>query len=117
MQDVQRQITSAVMEWDGVNTAPHRFGGVEYQLGKREIGHIHGDTLVDIPFPTPIRDELVAGGMAQPHHILHDSGWVSFYIRGPGDVERAIALLRRSWEIAQQQAARRRSQEVTHHDN
>ena len=39
-------------------------------LGKRELGHIHGDRLVDIPFPKPIRDELVNTGQAEPHHIL-----------------------------------------------
>jgi len=28
------------------------------------IGHIHGDELVDIPFPAKIRDALVAAGRA-----------------------------------------------------
>ncbi len=38
---------------------PHRFGGTEYRLGKRELGHIHGDYLVDIPFPKKVRDEIM----------------------------------------------------------
>ncbi len=29
--------------WPGVTAHPHRFGGMEYRLGKRELGHIHGD--------------------------------------------------------------------------
>ena len=94
------QINQAVFNWEGVSLHPHRFGGTEYRLGKREIGHIHGDHVVDIPFPKKVRDALVASGLAQPHHVLPESGWMSFYLREPQDVERAIALLRRSFELA-----------------
>jgi hypothetical protein len=96
----QAKLTEAVTSWPGVSAQPHRFGGVEYGLGKREIGHIHGDSLVDIPFPKKVRDEIVSTGRAQPHHILPETGWVSFYIRQEHDVEAAIALLRESYEIA-----------------
>ena len=84
----------------------HRFGGVEYVIGKREIGHIHGDSLVDIPFPKKVRDEIVAAGRAQPHHILPESGWISFYIRQQEDVDKAIALLHESYAIAQRQKSK-----------
>lgn len=93
-------IKAAVAAWDGVTAQPHRFGGTEFRLDSREIGHVHGDALVDIPFPTKVRNEIVSAGQAQPHHVLPASGWVRFYIRGPEDVGRAIALLRRSYEIA-----------------
>ena len=102
----QERITKTVTSWEGVTAAPHRFGGVEYAIGKREIGHIHADHLVDIPFPKKVRDEIVAAGRAQPHHILPETGWVSFYLRGDGDVEKAIELLRESFEIAMKQKAR-----------
>jgi len=92
-----------VTAWEGVSAHPHRFGGTEFQFGTREIGHIHGDQLVDIPFPTKVRDEVVAAGLAQPHHILPDTGWISFYIRREEDVQGAIDLLRRSYEIAKKQ--------------
>lgn len=102
----QARITMAVTAWDGMGTQPHRFGGVEYVLGTREIGHIHGDHLVDIPFPKKVRDEIVAAGRAQPHHILPDTGWVSFYLRQEEDVEKAITLLRESYQIAQKQKSK-----------
>ena len=102
----QEQITKTVASWDGVTVRPHRFGGVEYVIGKREIGHIHGDHLVDIPFPKKVRDEIVAVGRAGPHHILPETGWVSFYLREEGDVEKAIDLLRESFEIAQKQKSK-----------
>ncbi len=101
------QIKGAVSSWPGVNSAPHRFGGIEYRLGTREIGHVHGDSLVDIPFPKRVRDDLVASGEAKPHHILPETGWISFYIREESDIARAIALLRQSYEIASRQLGRR----------
>ena len=99
----QKSITEAVTSWPGVTVQPHRFGGVEYAVGRREIGHIHGNHLVDIPFPKKEREEIVAAGRAQPHHILPESGWISFYIRQEEDVEKAITLLRESYQIAQRQ--------------
>ncbi len=104
--NAQKIITEALLSWDGVSTVPHRFGGVEYRLGTRELGHIHGDHLVDIPFPKKIRDEIVAAKLAEPHHILPETGWVSFYLRENGDVQKAIDLLHRSYEIALKQKQR-----------
>ena len=102
----QARITEVVTAWTDVTSHSHRFGGVEYGIGRREIGHIHGDHLVDIPFPKKVRDEIVAAGRAQPHHILPETGWVSFYLRQESDVERAIALLRESYEIAVKQKSK-----------
>jgi hypothetical protein len=98
----KEKIHAALQGWLGITSQPHRFGGTEYSLGRREIGHIHGDTLVDIPFPKPIRNKLVAAGRAEPHHILPESGWVSIYLQQPADVDRAIDLLRLSFDIANQ---------------
>jgi hypothetical protein len=101
------RITQEVISWQGIRALPHRFGGTEYRLGeKREIGHIHGDSMVDIPFPVKVREQLVAEGKAELHHILPESGWISFYIRQPEDVARAIDLFKRSYEIATKQTSK-----------
>jgi Family of unknown function (DUF5519) len=94
------KIATAMQALPGVTSSPHRFGGTEYRLDRREIGHVHVDSLVDIPFTKKIREELVAAGRAERHHILPDSGWVSVYLREPADVDRAIELLRYSYERA-----------------
>jgi Family of unknown function (DUF5519) len=107
-----QHIEVTVSAWEGVTAHPHRLGGTEFRLGDREIGHVHGDGLVDVPFPTSVRNELVAAGQAVPHHVLPESGWVSFYIRQPEDVERAIALLRRSYDLALDQRVRARQRET-----
>jgi hypothetical protein len=107
IRDAKDAIQRAVLSWPGVTAYPHRFGGTEYRLGRREIGHVHGDYLVDIPFPTRLRDEIVAAGRAEPHHVLPESGWVSFYLREESDIQRAIDLLRQSYDLAVAQQARR----------
>jgi hypothetical protein len=103
------QVRQAALGWPGVEAHPHRFGGTEYRIAGREIGHIHGDDLLDVPFPVKVRERLVAEGRAQLHHVLPDSGWISFYLREPGDVERAIALLRESYDLAVAQRSRGRA--------
>ena len=37
--------------------------------------------------------------------------WISFYLKEPGDIERAIALLQQSFELAAKQWSRKRAGE------
>jgi luciferase-like monooxygenase len=91
-------IERAVTGWPGVVVAPHRFGGREFRLDRRELAHLHGDSLLDVPFPVTIRRQLVADGRASVHHVLPDSGWVSFQIRVREDIDKAIALIRLNYD-------------------
>jgi len=100
------KIHAAVTSWPEVIAHPHRFGGTEYRLGKRELGHIHGDALVDLPFPKKDRDEIVAAGRAEAHHILPESGWVSFYLKKSADIENTMALFKHSYDLAFDQRSR-----------
>ena len=93
------RIKEAVGSWDGVEVAPHRFGGIEFHLGRRELGHLHGDRIADLPFPRRVRDELIAAGRARPHHVLPDTGWVTAPI-DPNHVGDVIELFRISYERA-----------------
>src|SRR4051794_33951891 len=94
------RIRDEILTWSGVTEAPHRFGGVEFRLGKRELGHLHGDYLADLPFPVRIREELVREGKAMPHHIQPQSGWVSYPIRDAAAIPGAIALFRLAYDRA-----------------
>jgi hypothetical protein len=91
------KIVNEVSNWKGVSAFPHRFGGTEFRYGKPEIGHIHRNGLADIPFPTKIRDELIKENMAHPHHVLPETGWISFYVRNAEDIKTAILLFRLSY--------------------
>src|SRR5213082_1559641 len=107
-QGVSERVTETVMSWPGVESGPHRFGGVEFRLGRRELGHLHGDRIADLPFPRRVRDELIAAGRARPHHVLPDTGWVTAPIDANhvGDV---IELFR----ISHERASRARSARPT----
>ena len=94
------KIEREVASWPGVSVEPHRFGGVEFRVGRRELGHLHGSRLADLPFPTRIREELVTAGKAEPHHVLPKSGWVSRRIAGHHDVGAVVELFRLNYERA-----------------
>lgn len=97
-ESIQQAIVREVSSWPGVTTGRHRFGGIELRYGPRELGHIHGNRLADLPFPLLVRNELVAAGRAEPHHIHPDSGWVSVFIHDESDVVRVIDLFRMNYE-------------------
>ncbi len=101
------KIKTSVMEWEGVTNKPHRYGGLEFNLGKREIGHIHGNYVVDIPFTKKIKSEIIAAGLAKVHHILPKSGWISKYLTNQEDVDTAVKLLHKSFNLATEQKSKR----------
>lgn len=87
-------IVSEVGAWSGVGVASQGAGFVEFHVGRREIGHLHGSRLADLPFPVRIREQLVAEGKASLHHVHPESGWVSVYIRSADDVANVVDLFR-----------------------
>ncbi len=92
---VIREISS----WGGVSVHEHRFGGVEFRVGRRELGHLHA-AFADLPFPLHVRDELIAAGRAKLHHVLPDSGWVTVPMRTPAEVASVIELFRLNYQRA-----------------
>lgn len=97
-QDFGARLESVAATWPGVETSPHRFGGLEFRVDRREIGHVHPSGMLDLPFPVRVRRELVAAGRAEAHHMLPNTGWVTFRIRTEHDVPAAIDLLRMNYD-------------------
>jgi len=97
-------VRDAVEGWKGVTTQSHRFGGIEFRIGRRELGHLHR-SFADLPFPRQLRDELVAAGRAKPHHVLPDSGWVTVPMRTAAEVDNVIDLFRQNYERAMKPSA------------
>lgn len=98
MASVAEAIRREVAGWPGVEEKPHRFGGIEFRVLGHEIGHLHGDRLADLPFPVKVRKELVARGKARLHHVLPETGWTSYPIRGEEDVPGALELFRLNYD-------------------
>jgi hypothetical protein len=92
-------VSTEVASWEGVTIHEHRFGGIEFRVGRRELGHLHA-SFADLPFPRRIRDELVAEGRARPHHVLPNSGWVTVPMRTASEAASVIELFRRNYQRA-----------------
>lgn len=92
--DFAASLKASVGAWPSVTSTLHRFGGVEFRVERRELGHVHLNGMLDIPFPTRMRRDLVAAGRAQAHHMLPNTGWVTFRIRTEHDLPAAVELLR-----------------------
>ena len=95
--DAIEAVRRAVASWEGVTTHDHRFGGIEFRQGRRELGHLHR-TIADLPFPRRIRDDLIAQGRANAHHVLPRSGWVTVPMRTASDVANVIDLFRQNYD-------------------
>ena len=93
MEDIGERIGREVASWEGVTAHEHRFGGVEFRLGRRELGHLH-DTWADLPFTRRIREMLVETGRAEPHRF-GVQGWVSRDLD-----DETVELFRLSYERA-----------------
>ena len=98
MQDHLKKLEDEVSTWPHVSVHPHRFGGGrEFLFDKAEVGHVHTGGIVDIPFPRSVRDSLLADGLAEEHHWVPNSGWITFQMRSEKDLSHALWLLRLSY--------------------
>jgi hypothetical protein len=79
----------------GMNLGVHRFGGIGFFFRGKETSHLHGNGLLDCFVGRRNRDRLLreSGGVTA-HHVFPRSGWISFFVKDPGDVGRAIELIR-----------------------
>lgn len=92
-----KKFESEISTWPSITTHPHRFGGREFRFGSAEVGHVHTGGVVDIPFPRPVRDALLAEGLAEGHRWVPNSGWITFHIRREEDLKHAVWLMRLSY--------------------
>ncbi|UWZ84162.1 luciferase domain-containing protein [Occallatibacter riparius] len=91
------KLKDEVSSWPGISVHPHRFAAREYRFGRAEVGHVHFWGDVDIPFPRPVHDWIIAQNLAEQHRWVPDSGWTTFRIRAQEGVEHAIWLMRLSY--------------------
>jgi hypothetical protein len=96
-----RRIIERVTSWDGVAVGPGRRGELAFTVGRREIGHLHGDHAAHFVFPTELWLELERRGRITFHPVFPKrQGPAARVIAGDGDVEDVIALMRLNYERA-----------------
>ena len=92
-----KALEDLVFAWSQVSVHAHRFGGREFLFGDAEVGHVHSNGMVDIPFTRPVHDALLAEGLAEQHRWVPNSGWITFRIRSEQDIAHALWLMRLSY--------------------
>ncbi len=96
-QTASEQITEEVTSWPGVKAGPGARGEFSFKLGRREIGHLHGDYAAHFGFPKPVWAELMEQGRVVRHPI-DQPGWAARRIENDDDIAEVIALLRLNYD-------------------
>jgi hypothetical protein len=98
MSDVRtasQQITDEVLSWPGVTAGPGRRGEFAFRVGRREIGHLHGDHAAHFSFPKDVWAELFERGQVGYHPVFPNKpGPAARRIEDEDDVRDVIELLR-----------------------
>jgi hypothetical protein len=93
------QIIEEVTSWPGVEAGPGRRGELALKVGRREIGHLHGDHAAHFSFPKRVWAELMEEGRIVPHPVFPDSqGPAAHRIENEADVREVIELMRLNYE-------------------
>jgi hypothetical protein len=49
---LSKRMIEEVSKWPSVTVRSHSYGGIEILVKGRDVGHIQGDRLVDLPLPS-----------------------------------------------------------------
>jgi len=91
-------VEAAVLTWPGTRRQFHKYGGIQFNYGGREIGHIHGNGILDMRFSRKIKALLMDEGRITDHHVFQNSGWITFHIHDRSDDIYAQKLLRMGYD-------------------
>jgi Family of unknown function (DUF5519) len=93
------RITDEVTSWPGVEAGPGRRGEFAFKVGRREIGHLHGDHAAHFMFPKPLWVELFEQGRVTEHPVFPGrQGPAARRIEDEDDVREVISLMRLNYE-------------------
>ena len=94
-----QQIIQEVTAWPGVEAGPGDRGELAFKLGRRQIGHLHGDHAAHFSFPKDVWAELIEQGRITPHPVFPKAtGPAARRIGSEEDVRDVIALLRLNYD-------------------
>jgi hypothetical protein len=99
MTSASHRITEEVTSWPGVEAGPGRRGEFAFTVGRREIGHLHGDHAAHFSFPKQVWAELFEQGRIVHHPVFPGKeGPAARRIENAADVDDVIALLRMNYD-------------------
>jgi hypothetical protein len=92
-------ITERVTSWPGVTAGHGERSEFSFKVGRREIGHLHGDRVAHFGFPKALWQELYDAGRIDYHPVFPGKpGYGARAIESDADVEDVIALLRVNYD-------------------
>jgi hypothetical protein len=92
-------ITAEVTSWPGVEAGYGRRGEFGFRVGRREIGHLHGDHAAHFMFPKGVSAELREAGRVTHHPVFPGKeGPAARRIASEEDVSDVIALMRLNYD-------------------
>jgi len=98
-QTASEQITKEVTSWPRIEAGPGERGEFAFKVGRREIGHLHGDQVLHTGFPRKVWIELREQGRIDFHPVFPDKqGPASRRIETQDDVTDVIELLRLNYD-------------------
>jgi Family of unknown function (DUF5519) len=98
-QRASERITEQVTSWPGVEAGPGRRGEFAFKVGRREIGHLHGDNAAHFGFPKDVWQELFDEGRIDYHPLFpRRPGFGARRIESESDVDDVIALMRLNYD-------------------
>jgi hypothetical protein len=94
-----QRITAEVTSWPGIEAGPGRRGEFAFTVGRRSIGHLHGDRAAHFSFPKRVWLQLREQGRIVDHPVFPGKqGPAARRIDSDADVEDVIALLRLNYD-------------------
>jgi hypothetical protein len=98
-QTASERITEEVTSWPGVEAGFGRRGEYGFTVGRRELGHLHGDYAAHFSFPKEVWAELSEQGRIVPHPVFPGRiGPAARGIHDEADVLDVIALMRLNYD-------------------
>jgi hypothetical protein len=98
-QTASERIIEEVTSWPGIEAGPGRRGELSLRLGRREIGHLHGNHAAHFSFPKEVWWELKKQGRIVDHPVFPGKpGPAARSIEDEDDIREVIALLRLNYD-------------------
>jgi len=95
------RITAEVTSWPGVDAGLGSRGEFAFTVGRRALGHLHGDRTAHFSFPKFVWTQLREEGRIGDHPVFPGKvGPAARRIESDADAEDVIALLRLNYDRA-----------------
>jgi Family of unknown function (DUF5519) len=98
-QTASQRITEEVTSWPGVEAGPGSRGEFAFRLGRKELGHLHGDYVAHFFFSKELGLSLREQGRVVDHPVFPGKpGPAARAIENEADIRAVIELLRLNYD-------------------